>query len=670
MDKVLLDVDSLSVNFKTENGLLTAVKDISLSIKPSETICLVGESGSGKSVTSKAIMRLIEYENGYIANGSVRLADDHLSHLSLTELNKIRGKKIAMVFQEPMTAFDPLFTIGSQLTQAMMNHLKLPKKAAWQRGIDLLNKVGLSEAELRMEQYPSELSGGMLQRAMIAMAISCEPDLLIADEPTTALDVTIQLQIIQLLKELQNELNMAILLITHNLGVASQLADRIVVMYAGTIVEEGTLEQLLTEPHHPYTKGLIKSTPKIDGDKDLSLYSIDGNIPALSKLPSGCRFHPRCSFATDVCRKKQPIFKNIKGHKSACWHTEKLIEHLNLIENDNQETSISTDRQNTEVNREHKEPLFEITLLSKSYPIKRSKKVIKAVNNVSFTLYKGETFGLVGESGSGKSTLGRILLRLENPTNGEVLFKGESLTQLKESQLRKKRRDMQVVFQDPYGSMNPRWKVFDIIAEPLKTHEKGLSKKMLVQKVSQLLEKVGLNKDALERYPHEFSGGQRQRIAIARAIALSPSFILADEAVSALDVSVQAQIINLLKDLQRSLELTYLFIGHDLSVVRHISDRIGVMYLGEIVEIATSEQLFQRPLHPYTKTLIQSIPSFGNKRLNKTPVLEGEIPSPLNPPSGCSFRTRCPLATKLCQEQAPELIKIEKNRFISCHYVR
>ena len=662
----LLEVKDLSVDFKTQKGLETAISDIFLTVKPSETVCLVGESGSGKSVTSKAIMRLIDHDNGVISSGSIQFQTDELTHLTTRELNKIRGKKIAMIFQEPSAAFDPVFTIGFQIVETIVRHTKISKKQARKKGVSLLKRVGLSEPEIRMNQFPNELSGGMLQRAMIAMALSCEPDLLIADEPTTALDVTIQAQIIQLLKEIKEEHNMAILLITHDLGVAAQLADRIVVMYAGEIVEEATVKQLFEKPHHPYSRGLLQSMPKANSASQRKLLSIEGTIPSLTDMPTGCRFSPRCQFATEKCRSESPSLKLIDGRESACFYTEELIERadwLNPMENNVVTEKIAENKLEIE-----RETLFEIRGLSKHYSLKQTRKKLKAVNNVSFSIKEGETFGLVGESGSGKSTLGRTILQLEKATSGDVLFRGQSLVNIKGAEMRKMRKNMQMIFQDPYGSIDPRWTIGEVIAEPLKTHFKEWSSVEVKFKVKELLQLVGLTPEWESRYPHEFSGGQRQRIGIARAIAINPSFILADEAVSALDVSVQAQIINLLKDLQQSIGLTYLFIGHDLNVVRYISDRIGVMYLGSIIEIAPSEKLFENPLHPYTQALIQSIPSLEISVKQQLLSIEGEIPSPSNPPSGCAFRTRCPFATDLCKREVPDFMEQENGHFVACHY--
>lgn len=676
--KQLLEIENLSVQFTTNKGSFTAIQDVTLKIGAGETVCLVGESGSGKSVTSKSVMRLIDYENGVISGGQIVLDGDDLTTLSQKELRALRGKKMAMVFQEPMAAFDPVFTIGSQITEVIIQHKQGNREQAWERAIHLLKRVGIPEPEIRMNQYPGELSGGMLQRAMIAMALSCSPQLLIADEPTTALDVTIQAQILHLLQELKAEFNMSILLITHDMGIAAEMADRIIVMYAGQIVEQATVQQLFTKPHHPYTRGLLRSITTMDSDRTNRLFSIEGTIPHLSDLPTGCRFHPRCPFATDRCKKDSPTLQSVNGRLAACWYSEDLVKLEDWQQlaapTDTAESSGKNERTIPKLGEQEtaKETLFEVKGLSKFYPIgkgtfNRSKAYIRAVDDVSFSIKKGETFGLVGESGSGKSTLGRVLLQLERATEGKVLFEGKGLSELSAKGLQGARRDMQVIFQDPYGSVNPRWKVGDIIGEPFDVHE-SFSKAEKRAKVEELLELVGLNRSMYDRFPHEFSGGQRQRIGIARAIALHPQFILADEAVSALDVSVQAQIVNLMQDLQKKLGLTYLFIAHGLNIVRHLSDRIGVMYLGKLVEIAPSEELFLHPSHHYTKGLLASIPSPDPTRKTEWFAIEGEIPSPANPPSGCRFHTRCPAATARCREEQPELLQLREGHWTACHY--
>lgn len=668
----LLDIQHLKVDFVTKEGFLTAIRDVTLQIQIGETVCIVGESGSGKTITSKSIMRLIDYENGKISEGSIVLDGLDLTKLSQNELRSVRGKKVAMIFQEPMAAFDPVFTIGRQITEAIIEHKQGNKEQAWERAVYLLQRVGIPEPEMRLKQYPNEMSGGMLQRAMIAMALACGPELLIADEPTTALDVTIQAQILQLLNELKEEFGMSILLITHDMGVAAEMADRIIVMYAGRIVEEAAVSQLFELPHHPYTRGLLQSVTAMDSDRNARLISIEGSIPSLSDLPTGCLFHPRCPFATEKCSIDVPPLVDVNGRKTACWHAEELVQSSEWQQAVPSNRIIYEQASFQVEPKPSSEILIDVQGLSKFYPVgssgfKRASKFVRAVDDVSFTIEKGETFGLVGESGSGKSTLGRVLLQLEEATNGKVQFQGRTLSELSKRELQKTRRDMQMIYQDPYGSVNPRWKVGDIIGEPLTVHE-AISKKEKRSRVEELLESVGLNRHAFDRYPHEFSGGQRQRIAIARAIALNPQFILADEAVSALDVSVQAQIVNLMQDLQSKLDLTYLFIGHGLNIVRHISDRIGVMYLGKLVEIATSEELFLRPAHHYTKGLISSIPIADPSRTREYISIQGEIPSPANPPPGCRFHTRCPAATARCREEQPQFREVDKGHLVACHY--
>ncbi|QHW32925.1 ABC transporter ATP-binding protein [Paenibacillus rhizovicinus] len=715
----LLDIERVSVEFANGRGVLEAISDVSFSIKAGETVCLVGESGSGKTVTSKAVMRLIDDENGRISAGAIHLNGVDIAALPDQALRSLRGKKMAMVFQEPMSAFDPVFSIGRQIVETIRRHDRSRTQSeARQRAVDLLRRVGIPEPELRMKQYPNELSGGMLQRAMIAMALSCQPELLIADEPTTALDVTIQAQILQLLQELKSEFNMAILLITHDLGVAAAIADRIVVMYAGQVVEQASAADLFAEPHHPYTMGLLQSITTMDSDRSQKLFTIPGSIPSLADLPAGCRFHPRCPFATEKCLNEAPPLHDRGERQAACWHVEQFVadpmerqpaqeaEAAFHAEWSGEAASASASpdapaspaasagalmepepeqgvaRASLEASgmaaalapapaESVADSLIELRHVTKHYPFDRSifswtKKAVQAVDDVSFAIRKGETFGLVGESGSGKSTLGRVLLQLEKPTSGSVIFEGRELGALTSAGLREERKHMQMIFQDPYGSVDPRWKVGDIVGEPFSVHGK-LSAGEKREAVQELLQLVGLNPTAYDRFPHEFSGGQRQRIGIARAIALRPKFLLADEAVSALDVSVQAQIVNLLQDLRQRLNLTSLFIGHGLNIVRYVSDRIGVMYLGKLVEIAPSEQLFRRPAHHYTRALIASIPVPVPDRHRELSALHGEIPSPANPPSGCRFRTRCPAATARCAAEQPEMREIDRGHFVACH---
>ncbi|SDE28534.1 peptide/nickel transport system ATP-binding protein [Paenibacillus sp. UNCCL117] len=706
--KQLLDVRELSVDFSTPDGSLNAINKIDLQIGKGEIVCLVGESGSGKTITSKAIMRLTDYENGHITHGEITLDGTRLTKLPAGEWSGLRGKRISMVFQEPMTALDPVFTIGSQITEVILRHEPVTKAQANAEAVSLLRRVGIPEPEIRAKQYPYELSGGMRQRAMIAMALACRPELLIADEPTTALDVTIQAQILALLRELKEELNMSILLITHDLGIAAEMADRIVVMYAGKVVEQANVRQLFDNPAHPYTQGLLHSIVTLDQVRGHRLYTIRGSIPSLSDLPSGCRFHPRCPYATDRCRAEDPPLRELHGREVACWHAERLdhaaaevfgstldeaagiggaaggaghgggpkaargLEAAGKAGLSSFAGAANGESAATRTAEAPGQALLQVQGVKKYFPIQRGllqrgKGAIRAVDDVTFDIRKGETFGLVGESGCGKSTLGRVLLQLEKATAGRVVFEGRDLLARGGRRTKELRRDMQIVFQDPYGSINPRWKVGDIIGEPFWVHEslRGAAKREKVQQVMQL---VGLNPSWYERYPHEFSGGQRQRIGIARAIALSPKFVLADEAVSALDVSVQSQVVNLMQELQQQLQLTYLFIAHGLNIVRYISDRIGVMYLGKLVEVAPTDELFRHPAHHYTHALLSAIPVPDPNRRKVYAPLQGEMPSPANPPSGCRFHTRCPAATALCRESAPELASVGPGHWAACHY--
>ncbi|GKS14850.1 hypothetical protein YDYSY3_58500 [Paenibacillus chitinolyticus] len=690
MAKPVLEIERLKVEFTKENESLTALSEVSLHIRPGETLCLVGESGSGKTILSKAILRLVEYEGGRITHGTIRLGQEDVTRRPQKEMGAIRGRKAAMVFQEPMAAFDPLFPVGKQIAEAYLRHNRSSYKEALEHAARLLGKVGIPEPGLRMKQYPGELSGGMLQRAMIAMALSCAPDLLIADEPTTALDVTIQSQILNLLKEIQKEYGMSILFVTHDLGVAAEIADRVAVLYAGGIVEIGEAAALFRTPLHPYTKGLIASVTGLETPRGSRLPSIEGSIPSLAEPPSGCRFHPRCPHAVQRCAQYAPPLEKIAGREAACWLAGELRQKEDAqaaeaspdIVRERAESATAVIR-SAAVSAPREEntagevsgdgvPLFSVHGLRKTYRLgggflRRPKGSIYAVDDVTFTIREGETFGLVGESGSGKSTLGRTLLHLEPPTEGEVLFAGKELSAMSPLELRKARKQMQVIFQDPYGSLNPRWTVGQCIGEPLAVHGTHRGKERS-DKVVELLASVGLPPSAGKRYPHEFSGGQRQRIGIARAMALQPRFILADEAVSALDVSVQAQILNLLQELRERENLTYLFIGHGLQAVRHMSDRIGVMYLGKLVETAPSDELFRHPAHPYTAALLASVPRRDRSGSRERIRLAGEFPSPANPPSGCRFHTRCPAATALCREVQPEWIEVGPGHAAACHY--
>ncbi|MDB5026228.1 MAG: transporter ATP-binding protein [Mucilaginibacter sp.] len=564
----MLKVNHLNVQFKTQSGLIEAVKDSSFSLKKGETIGIVGESGSGKSVTSLAIMRLHNSGNTII-NGEVLLNGINTLQLPEDEMRQIRGNRIAMIFQEPMTSLNPVLTCGFQVTEAIRFHLGVNKQEAKQKAIKLFNEVQLPRPEAIFNSYPHQLSGGQKQRVMIAMALSCDPEILIADEPTTALDVTVQKTIIELLLRLKSERHMSLIFISHDLGVVSEIADRVMVMYKGEIVEQASTQTIFSSPRHPYTKGLLACRPSPDHH--------------LKKLPVIADFLDAANNAVSI---------------------EKIRERYICTDDDIKERKKKLYA---------RQPILQINELSTWFPVdtrffSKSKDTIKAVNNVSFDVYPGETLGLVGESGCGKSTLGRSILRLIEPTSGGVNFENTDLRKLNKPEMRNMRRNIQIIFQDPYSSLNPRLTVGDSLMEPLLVHQLYENNTQRKKKVLELLEKVNLPPEYFNRYPHEFSGGQRQRIVIARALALKPKFIICDESVSALDVSVQAQVLNLIRELQQEFNLTYIFISHDLSVIKHISDRIMVMNKGEIIETGDPDEIYYRPKMDYTKKLIASIP--------------------------------------------------------------
>jgi peptide/nickel transport system ATP-binding protein len=653
----VLEIDALSVGLAQGAGM-QVVDAVSLRIDAGETLCLVGESGSGKTVTALAVTRLIDFKGGRITGGAVRLAGANLAGLSQREMNQLRGRRIGFVFQEPMTAFDPLFSIGQQIIEVLRRHQGLGRAAGRAQAIALLRRVQIPDPELRVDQHPHELSGGLRQRAMIAMALACDPVLLIADEPTTALDVTVQAQILELLRALQATNGMAILLITHDLGVAAQMADRVAVMYAGRIVENARAERIFSRPAHPYTRALLSSLVGAHLPAGARLPAIGGAIPSLAEPPGGCRFHPRCSRADATCASDAPpLLGDDRTGLVACWHP-----HTAALPARAASAPAETDSTPGPA-------LLEAHDLHKHYKIGFgwTGRRLRAVDGVSLSIAGGETFGLVGESGCGKSSLGRLLLRLEPPTAGHVRFDGQDLAGLGARALRRVRRDMQMVFQDPHGSVDPRSSVEDIIAEPLVVHA-SLSRAERRDRVAELLRQVGLDPALHTRYPHQLSGGQRQRVAIARAIAPRPRFVLLDEAVSALDVSVQAQVINLLQDLRAELGLTYLFIGHGLHLVRHVSHRVGVMYLGRLVETGPAEAVFRTPTHPYTRALIDAIPQPDPALRGAVAPIAGDLPSPAGVPSGCRFHPRCPMATRLCRDEDPALARSSDGREIACHH--
>ena len=673
MSNELIRINNLKTQFHTDAGNVHAVDGVDLVIHENETLGMVGESGCGKSVTSLSVMRLID-RPGKIVDGEVLFGDRDLLKLSDAEMRKIRGNEISMIFQEPMTSLNPVHSVGAQITEALMLHQKMNKRDALHKAVDMLKLVGIPSPEIRVHEYPHEMSGGMRQRVMIAMALSCNPKLLIADEPTTALDVTIQAQILDLMRNLRDETGSAVLIITHDLGVIAEMADNVAVLYAGKVVEYGDVKSIFADPYHPYTIELQESIPRLSDEKGKRLYPIEGSIPDPLELPSGCRFHPRCRFARDICSQQEPPLYSLEnGRQARCWMYDPEKGSLFDKAGDMVRVRVADEQAATEESPAvETESLVKVENLVKHFPIKGGvfKTTIghvRAVDGVSFDIRRGETFGLVGESGCGKTTTGRLVLRLLEPTSGSVEFDNQQLFELSRRELRPLRKDLQIIFQDPFASLNPRMTVGDIIGESFLIHRMNGSVST-TDKVAELLRLVGLEPDYMRRYPHQFSGGQRQRIGVARAIALNPRMIVCDEPVSALDVSIQAQIINLLEDLQDRLDLSYLFIAHDLSVVKHISDRVAVMYLGKIVEMAPTVELFANPLHPYTEALLAAVPIPDPAATTERVIITGDVPSPSNPPPGCRFHTRCPIATDICKQQEPLLETKADGHIAACHH--
>jgi len=662
----LLEVQDLHTDIRLRAETVRAVDGVTFSIGLGETLGLVGESGCGKTITGMSIMRLLP-PGGHITSGSVHLQGRDLADLDEEAMRKVRGNDVAMVFQDPMTSLNPVMTIGQQIAETVRAHKRATKQAAMERAKEVLGLVGMPRPAERLHDYPHQLSGGLRQRTVVAMALACEPKLIIADEPTTALDVTIQAQILELLGSLTTRLSMGMLLVSHNMGVIAGQADRVMVMYAGQIVESGPTGEVFSRPRHPYTEALLRSVPRMDHDKEQSLHAIPGMPPDLAHPPAGCRFAQRCPYAAARCREEEPVLGGDE-HLYACFYPR----HTAVAEQP--VVQVSTARVPAARTAAKPGPLLELRGVTKEFPVsagfvRRKEGTVKAVSDVSLTVAAGETFGLVGESGCGKTTIGRIAVALEKPGAGEVVFDGTDLATADRADVRRARRDLQLMFQDPYASLDPRMSVGSILREPLDIQSIG-DRGSRKARVAELLDAVGLPARAIERRPHEFSGGQRQRIGLARALALNPRMIVADEPVSALDVSIQAQVLNLMRDLQDSLGLTYVVISHDLSVIRYMADRIGVMYLGKLMEIGSSADVYDRPAHPYTAGLIQAIPVPDPDRERAKPAasVRGELPSAIEPPSGCRFRTRCPLATERCAEEEPAMTDFAQGHRAACHF--
>ena len=704
----ILSVKNLSTEFEIGKNRIKAVDNISFEVRRGSILGLVGESGCGKSVTAHSIMQLLP-KNGYV-EGNIMFRSNNKEHdiLSMRKtgrrLRSIRGKKISIIFQDPQSSLNPVYTIGDQIIESIRTHENISRKEAAKRAAELLESLSIPRAKERMKDYPHQFSGGMKQRVMIAMGLVCSPELLIADEPTTSLDVTIQAQILELIRKLQKTLRFTVILITHNMGIVADLADDIAVMYMGKIVEAGTKEDIFLRPSHPYTKALLKSVPVLGTRGKKSLESIRGSTPDPLLMPPGCAFAPRCDFCFDKCSKQPPETVLESGHRVSCFLFNKAGEAQlagSVLPADQSQLIDSVQSAGPEMpgkgqpaeqaqpvdlaadtRTEQAEVLLEIKQLKKYFPITKgifriTKGQIKAVDGIDLYIKRGETLGLVGESGCGKTTLGKCVVRLLKPSSGELHYcfsnsknAFQDLLSLNREDGFHARRKIQMIFQDPYSSLNPVKNIFTAFDEPLRLHgwTNAMERKELI---AHSLEQVNLKPDYMYRYPHEFSGGQRQRICIARSLCVEPELVVCDEPVSALDVSIQAQVLNLMKELQAKLSLTYIFIAHDLSVVEYMSDRIAVMYLGNIVELAPAAELYSRPRHPYTEALLSAVPI---PRLGQKPdriILEGDVPSPADPPSGCRFHTRCRKCTERCRTEVPQLLPLHaSNRhFAACFEV-
>jgi len=686
-DRPLLSIRDLVVEFSTPGGVVRVVDEVSYDVFAGETLGVVGESGSGKTVTVLAAMGLLPRRRLHAVRGQVIYDGDDLLSMPAEQLRAVRGSDIAMVFQDPISALNPVQRIGDQIAEAVELHERVGSRAARSRAVELLGLVGVPQPALRADQFPHQFSGGMCQRAMIAMAIANRPKVLIADEPTTAVDVSVQAQLLEVLRVAQRETGAAIVLISHDLGVIAETADRLCVMYAGRVVESGTVPEVFARPRHPYTIGLLSCIPRLDREVS-SLEPIPGQPPDPARLPAGCAFHPRCALAAGrpacVERRPGPAEWSQGGRRSACHFADELPQLVDPDAGERHGAALTVpagDLAPADPHAGDGSAMLSVRGLVKQFPIRKgvlsaTRGWVHAVDDVSFSIPAGQTLGLVGESGCGKSTTARLLIRLDDPTAGTVMVGGTDVAAAGRSALRRVRQRVQMVFQDPYGSLNPTLTVGDNVAEPLRVAG-GVTRARRAARADELLGRVGLNAGHAARYPHELSGGQRQRVAIARALALRPDLLLLDEPVSALDVSVQAQVLNLLNELKAEFGLAYLLVSHDLSVVRYMSDRVAVMYLGKIVEIGPAAEVFGAPAHPYTRALLASVPQPRPREPGQDyrAPLRGEVPSPADPPSGCRFRTRCPLAAEICATQEPALMVrpadgVEHGRtaMVACHF--
>ncbi|MFY1699721.1 MULTISPECIES: ABC transporter ATP-binding protein [unclassified Solwaraspora] len=690
----LLEVDGLTVSVGSGRDTVHLVEQVDLSVAAGETLGLVGESGSGKSITCLALAGLLP-PGARITGGSIRFAGQELTGRSPAELTRFRGNRVGMVFQEALSSLNPAFTVGNQIVESLLRHTGMNRRQARARAVELLDLVRIPDPQQRVASYPHELSGGMAQRALIAMAIAGEPELLIADEPTTALDVTVQLQILQLLGDLRDALGMSLLLVSHDLGVIATMAQRLSVMYAGQVVESGPVRDVFAAPRHPYTSALISSSAEV-AEKATRLPVIPGQVPRPGHFPAaGCRFANRCAHAQPQWTRTDPPWTVLDGgdRGTRCGRQAELelpgagpapatesgppaaAEAVADATVEDAGTAGPTDDSDPtgagDTGDAGDGAVLRLRGLGKQFPLRRGvlglrRVVVHAVDGVDLTVARGRTLGLVGESGSGKSTVGRLALRLIEPSSGEVSFLGRDLAAMSRGELRSHRRGMQMVFQDPYASLDPSMTVGQSIAEPLVVHSR-LTPAERRSRIGRLLERVGLDPSLARRSPRSLSGGQRQRISFARALALEPQLIICDEPVSALDVSTRSQIVNLVQDIQEAEGIAFLFIAHDLALVHHVSHELAVMYLGRVVESGPASRVYSHPAHPYTQALLASMLTPASHGLADRSTPTGEIPSPIDPPSGCRFRTRCPHAMPLCAAETPQPTPVAGGGWSACH---
>ncbi len=667
----LLEIKDLVTTFRSDGKEFNAIEGVCMHVDRGEIVGIVGESGSGKSVTMLSSLQLIA-SPGHVAGGEVYLEgvkDNLLSYDSDSEeMRQIRGGRISMIFQEPMTSLNPVLTVGYQIQENILLHKNVTPEEAKKRTIEAMKMVNIPDAETRFDYYPQQFSGGMRQRIMIAMAMAPGPDILIADEATTALDVTTQAQLLEMIRDIAKKTNTAVIMVTHNLGLVARYAERIYVMYGGHIMETSDCKQIFHNTKHPYTRALLRAIPRLDDPKDRVLIPIDGLPPVPSQRPAWCPFYARCEYRCDACKENTDysLRQVDENHWSSCILNQQQLD-------EKEEELKNKDYGASPVRGQSSEYCLQVSDVRKYFPVYKGllrKKVgeVKAIEDITFDLKQGETLGVVGESGCGKTTLARCIMRMYEPDEGKIIFGGRDIAHLKDKELKPVRPKISMIFQDPFSSLDPRQSAESIVGESLKIH-KLVPPEAYEQKVDELFRKVGMDPAMKDRVAHEFSGGQRQRIGIARALSSNPDLIICDEPISALDVSIQAQIINLLENIQAEMKISYIFIAHDLAVVKHISDRILVMYLGRVMEIATCDELYEHPLHPYTQALLSAIPVADPvvEEQREAITIQGEVPSILKRPSGCPFHNRCPRATERCSQEVPQLHTVDGSHQVACH---